>query len=37
MIQDVTGAEALRDLGHAGVRLLESAEVLAGISRARAV
>jgi len=36
-VERSTGAEALRDLGHAGVRLLESSEVLAGISRARAV
>jgi len=32
-----SGAEALRDLGHAGVQLVQSAEVLAGIRRAGAV
>jgi len=36
-VDRTTGAEALRDLSHAGIRLLPSAEVLAGISRARAV
>ncbi len=36
-VDPATGAEALRDLSHAGVRLVQSAEVPAGISRAGAV